>query len=101
MTELKVFLHSSHRKLTLQAKSPKDFFVFTFSLNSHLQRYKKEQMEYRYNSFAPVRYNNDVEFFVDGSEYFEAMGRAIDCATETVFICGWWVSPEFMLVRSR
>ncbi len=50
-------------------------------------------MEYRFNSFAPMRYNNKVEFFVDGADYFEALAYGIESAEEEVFICGWWVSP--------
>jgi phospholipase D1/2 len=50
-------------------------------------------MEYRYNSFAPIRYNNEVDFFIDGAEYFEAVAYAIENSHESVFICGWWVSP--------
>lgn len=34
-------------------------------------------MEYRFNSFAPVRHNNEVDFFVDGADYFEAVAHAI------------------------
>jgi phospholipase D1/2 len=58
-----------------------------------LKEYKRNQIEYRFNSFAPMRYSNKVEFFVDGADYFEALAYGIESAEEEVFICGWWISP--------
>jgi phospholipase D1/2 len=98
---LKIFIHSYHRKLTLRATTKQEFFIFIYTLNKHLLQYKKGQMEYRLNSFAPLRSNNYFEFYIDGCSYFEALAHAIESAQESVFICGWWVSPEFLLVRSH
>jgi hypothetical protein len=47
-----------------------EFFIFVYCLEKYMRIYKREQMEYRFNSFAPVRKLNNVEFYVDGADYF-------------------------------
>ena len=44
-------------------------------------------------SFAPWRTANEVDFFIDGADYYENVAYSIEMAKEEVFICGWWVSP--------
>lgn len=56
-------------------------------------------MEYRFNSFSPIRELNQVQFYVDGAEYYEAVAHRIENAVNQVFICGWWVSPQFHMIR--
>jgi phospholipase D1/2 len=55
----------------------------------------------RFGSFAPVRPHTQcmAKPLIDGEETFAAIHDAIDAATETVFIAGWWVSPELYLKR--
>lgn len=79
--------------MTLNASSLNEYFLFAFFLEQTLNAYKKEQKSYRFNSFAPIRYHNEVDFFVDGADYFENVALSIEQAQEEVFICGWWVSP--------
>ena len=43
--------------------------------------------------------SNEVDFFIDGADYYESLAHSIEMAREEVFICGWWVSPEFHLIR--
>ncbi|KNE71302.1 hypothetical protein AMAG_15542 [Allomyces macrogynus ATCC 38327] len=40
-----------------------------------------------------------VEFFVDGQEYFERVADAIMAAKKTVYILDWWLTPELYLKR--
>ena len=54
---------------------------------------------HRYNSFAPVRKNCEIEFFVDGEGYYKDLAMAMLGARKEIFIAGWWVSPQFYLVR--
>ena len=75
-----IYIHSYHRKMTVKASDWQDFFLFIYSLDKYLKEYKKNQMEYRFNSFAPMRYTNKVEFFIDGADYFEALAYGIESA---------------------
>ena len=54
---------------------------------------------HRYSSFADVQDGNDVKWFVNGHDYFWALSEILDRARESIFIKGWWVSPELWLRR--
>ncbi|KAL9100673.1 MAG: hypothetical protein Q9163_003980 [Psora crenata] len=54
---------------------------------------------HRYGSFAPERTGNNVKWYVDGCSYMWAVSRALEQATETIWILGWWISPELYLRR--
>jgi phospholipase D1/2 len=54
---------------------------------------------HRYNSFAPIRQNCGIDFFVDGADYYKEVALALLQARKEVFISGWWVSPQFYLIR--
>lgn len=54
----------------------------------------------RFNSFSPERRNvQGVCGFVDAVDYCWAVSEAIASAKETIYIAGWWLSPEFYLRR--
>ena len=40
-----------------------------------------------------------VNRFVNGKSYMQALAKALLTAQEEVFIGGWWISPEIMLIR--
>lgn len=52
-----------------------------------------------FNSFAPVRDESLVKWFVDGSDYMEAVADSIDQAKQEIFITGFFLSPEIYLKR--
>ncbi|KAI8066534.1 hypothetical protein BC940DRAFT_302391 [Gongronella butleri] len=54
---------------------------------------------HRYMSFAPIRQNAKVKWFVDGHEYYEAVAEALLSAKSEIFIEDWWLSPELYLRR--
>ncbi|KAL4779269.1 phospholipase D/nuclease [Aspergillus varians] len=53
----------------------------------------------RYSSSAGISGGNSVKFHVDGCAYFWAVSEALLVAKESVWILGWWVSPEVYLRR--
>ena len=56
--------------------------------------------EYRFRSFARVRKNkNSVHFIIDGEDYFKAVAEGIERAHSQLMITGWYISPEFQLLR--
>lgn len=54
---------------------------------------------HRFQSFAEERSDNDVKWFIDGHDYFWALSEILEAATETIWICDWWLSPELYLRR--
>ncbi|KAI9267423.1 hypothetical protein BY458DRAFT_533912 [Sporodiniella umbellata] len=47
--------------------------------------------KHRYDSFAAVRHEAEVKFFVDGQNYCWAVSEAIENATESIYIEDWWL----------
>ncbi|KAL4812173.1 hypothetical protein BDW67DRAFT_193964 [Aspergillus spinulosporus] len=58
-----------------------------------------EKTENRYSSFAGVSQGNHVKFHVAGCAYFWAVSEALLKAKRSIWIMGWWVSPEVYLRR--
>lgn len=54
---------------------------------------------HRFNSFAPIRENCQLDWLIDGKEYFSALVTAIQSAKTEIYIHAWWLSPEFHLLR--
>ncbi|CAO0797085.1 unnamed protein product [Mucor circinelloides] len=55
--------------------------------------------DHRYDSFAPIRQEAMVKYFIDGHDYCWAVAEAIESAQEVIFIEDWWLSPELYLRR--
>lgn len=56
--------------------------------------------ENRFMSFAPIRTNAAVTWFVDGRDYFWDVSVALENAKDTIYIHDWWlVSCLFVLNR--
>ncbi|ETI43713.1 hypothetical protein F442_11304 [Phytophthora nicotianae P10297] len=58
---------------------------------------------HRDGSFAiprnPVHMTSFAQWYVDGSDAYAAIYRAIQSATKEIFIAGWWVCPTIHLLR--
>jgi hypothetical protein len=53
---------------------------------------------HRFGSFAPIRHNSKMKWFVDAEDHFNAVGEAILSAKSEIYICDWWLSPELVCV---
>ncbi|KAI8361792.1 hypothetical protein EDC96DRAFT_512537 [Choanephora cucurbitarum] len=54
---------------------------------------------HRFGSFAPIRHNANIRWFVDGEHHFNAVAEAILSAKSEIYIMDWWLSPELYLRR--
>lgn len=52
-----------------------------------------------FNSYAPVRKESLVGWFVDGANYMSCVADALENASEEIFIADWWLSPEIYMKR--
>jgi|JI61114C2RNA_FD_contig_51_2474250_length_1152_multi_1_in_0_out_0_2 hypothetical protein len=68
-SEKGIILETSHRRLSLESLSHFDFLQFVFYVKQGLKRSEYSTL-HRYNSFAPVRQNCQIEFYVDGEDYY-------------------------------
>ncbi|EXX61011.1 phospholipase D [Rhizophagus irregularis DAOM 197198w] len=55
--------------------------------------------QHRYDSYAPIRENVKVKWYVDGKDYFFAVSEAILAAKSEIYIEDWWLSPELYFRR--
>ncbi|KAM9989731.1 hypothetical protein ACTFIY_005778 [Dictyostelium cf. discoideum] len=56
---------------------------------------------FRFQSFSKVRTNISVEWFINGSSYYNELAETIRRAKHEIFITGWWVSPYVYLQRDN
>ena len=54
---------------------------------------------HRFESFAPIRQNNNLKWYVDALDYLWAVSTALDQAQEVIYLADWWISPELFLRR--
>ncbi|KAI7856548.1 hypothetical protein BDC45DRAFT_503017 [Circinella umbellata] len=78
-----------------------NFFSNMFEANDEEDEREQELSKkyHRYDSFAPVRHDAKVKYFIDGHDYCWAISEAIDNARQCIFIEDWWLSPEMYLRR--
>lgn len=53
----------------------------------------------RYNSYAPIRKNQQCKWYLNASNYMKDVLNAILAAQEEIFISARWLSPELYLKR--
>ena len=52
-----------------------------------------------FNSFAPYRDNIKGKFYIDGEDGFNAISKEMKNAKESIYITGWWLTPDYYLIR--
>ncbi|CAG8640514.1 2688_t:CDS:2, partial [Paraglomus occultum] len=52
-----------------------------------------------HGSFAAIRENVHIKWYVDAKDYFYAISEALLSAKKEIFIGDWWLSPELYLRR--
>ena len=95
---LGIIIKSTQRELRLKANSLFEFVEFIYYVKLGIDNSEYVSIN-RYGSFAPVRTNCHVDFLIDGEEYYSSLAKHLLAATRDVYITGWWVSPEFHLIR--
>ena len=54
---------------------------------------------YRFDSFAPLRNDSKVKWFVDGKDYMSAVANAIEAAHKEILITDWQMNPYIFMKR--
>jgi len=67
-------------------------------INRKIENYKSN-INNKYLSFANEKENCNAEFLVDANNYFSLLYKHLMEATESIYIAGWWISPELWLNR--
>jgi phospholipase D1/2 len=48
-----------------------------------------------------VRKNISMRYYVDGKDVFQAMAQAIMNAKDSIYISGWYISPQIYLIKDH
>lgn len=79
------------RKLTLTAWTHRKAKEWMMEIDRTAREYATDfTLNNRYDSFAPVRDDIPVKWFVDGATYMSAVADALELAKEEIFITDWW-----------
>ncbi|CAG8498943.1 7241_t:CDS:10, partial [Ambispora leptoticha] len=92
-----VRLENYARRIEIKADS-RTLAEFTESIN-RLRVASPWLKQHQYDSYAPIRENAKVKWYVDGKDYFYAVSEAILAAKSEIYIEDWWLSPELYLRR--
>ncbi|WFD19332.1 phospholipase D [Malassezia caprae] len=98
VTRHKFTVRNAERKLKLEARSEREMEQFLLSLKWAAQNNVFGRPN-RFDSFAPIRKNVKLQWFVDGRDYYWQVSEAILHARERIYIHDWWLSPEFYFRR--
>lgn len=90
-----------YRELTLRAASRKerDDWIHQIECIIRAQRGNRLIHGEIASSFAPPRHGTEIEFLIDGRDTFKEIYHAINNARNEIFIAGWMISPELLLLR--
>lgn len=94
----KFTVRNAERKLKLEARSEREMEQFLLSLKWAAKNNVFGRQN-RFDSFAPIRQKVQMQWFVDGRDYYWQVSEAISHARERIYIHDWWLSPEFYFRR--
>lgn len=95
-----VTILTSQRVLTFRTGSELLMLEWKDAIIAAYQASEWNQAENPNSSSFPVRIDNQVQWYVDGEDYFKAVYEALIQAQREVCITDWWLSPEMYLMRS-
>lgn len=94
-----IFLKNYSRGINLKFPSLLERKIWFDEISERIDNYKNENEKNVFHSYANEKKNCNTEFFVDGYDYFNELYKQLYKAKETIYICGWWLSPELYLKR--
>ncbi|KAJ2705998.1 hypothetical protein FB645_001975 [Coemansia sp. IMI 203386] len=94
----RITVSNQYRRIQLRSDSERVINEWKNSIEQ-MKRSSAWAEPHRFDSFAPIRDNSRVIWFVDGDDYFYAVSEALEKATDCIYIEDWWLSPELHLRR--
>ena len=88
---------NNSRILKLKFDNEIDHNIWEDEISNKIYNFKKQK--FKFDSFAPERDSCKAKYFIDANDYFHHLALKLNKAKESIFICGWWISPELPLIR--
>ena len=92
-----MILTNGSRKLILKFDESWDREIWFNEISKKLSEYQNS-VKNIFNSFSYEKEGN-AKWFVDADDYFQDLYNNLMKAQESIYIAGWWVSPELFLKR--
>ncbi|KAJ2842221.1 hypothetical protein IWW36_005986, partial [Coemansia brasiliensis] len=94
----RITMSNQYRRIQLRSDSERVITEWRNSI-TEMKTSSAWAVPHRFDSFAPIRDNSRMIWFVDGDDYFYALSEALENATDCIYIGDWWLSPEVHLRR--
>jgi hypothetical protein len=95
-----IAIKNLQRSLVLKFKSQAQQLDWYNKLNQLIDKDAKLFKDInRFNSYAPVRKNQQCRWYINGAGYMEGVLKGLNAAKEEIFITDWWLTPEIFLIR--
>ncbi|KAJ1794940.1 hypothetical protein LPJ59_004436, partial [Coemansia sp. RSA 2399] len=94
----RITISNEYRRIQLRSDSERTINEWRHSI-TEMKNSSAWAEPHRFSSFAPIRKDSRVIWFVDGDDYFYAVSEALENATDCIYIMDWWLSPELHLRR--
>ncbi|KAJ1964017.1 hypothetical protein GGI12_001689 [Dipsacomyces acuminosporus] len=94
----RITISNEYRRIQLRSDSERVINEWKHSI-TQMKNSSAWAVPHRFSSFAPIREDSRVIWFVDGDDYFYALSEALENATDCIYIEDWWLSPELHLRR--
>ncbi|KAJ2630158.1 hypothetical protein H4R22_002857, partial [Coemansia sp. RSA 1290] len=94
----RITMSNQYRRIQLRSDSERVITEWRNSI-TEMKNSSAWAVPHRFDSFAPIRDNSRMIWFVDGDDYFYALSEALENATDCIYIGDWWLSPEVHLRR--
>ena len=72
---------------------------YSSKLSKIYKRHRLLDYQNNYNSYSYKKNSNFCKYFVDGKDYFQDVYEQLLEAKESIYITGFWLSPELFLTR--
>ncbi|KAJ2761221.1 hypothetical protein IWQ56_005304, partial [Coemansia nantahalensis] len=89
----RITVSNEYRRIQLRSDSERVINEWRASI-ANMKNSSAWAVPHRFASFAPIRDDSRVIWFVDGDDYFFAVSEALENATDCIYISDWWLSPE-------
>jgi len=94
-----IVLFTTSRRLRLQVKNAFQLMDWLESIIESIFANPYCEKNIRFDSFAPIRFSNNAQWYVNGEHYYADIARDLRLAKNEVYITDWWLSPEIYLER--
>lgn len=94
-----VMIVTAQRQFIFRAGSEYKMMEWVHAINEAYLNSDWKLIDNPFGSSFPPRSGNEVEWYVDGVQYYEDVYEALLTARNTVYISDWWLSPELYLKR--